>query len=96
MPKRIVLLVHGINSQGDWYPMARRVLEPHFDVRTFRYGEFEEDGFAKVVIGVPPAEVLRRWGSLTGTLRDKLREDVVMRLRGTIEELSAAYLGAST
>ena len=82
-----LLLIHGINSRGDWYPVAREALEPHFAIVPFRYSEYEEDGYAKVLTGraLGPGTALALFAR---RFRDELRRGVVLRLRAEIERLS--------
>ena len=84
-----VLLVHGINSRGDWYPVAREALEPHFAIVPFRYSEYEEEGYAKVVTG-RGLGVGMTLAAFATNFRDELRRGVVVRLRAEIERLSRA------
>ena len=46
---RQVLLVHGINSNGDWQNAVERVLEPHFEVIKICYWQYRWFGATKLV-----------------------------------------------
>ena len=48
--REVVLLVHGVNSRGEWAPTVTSVLEPHFRVELFRYEEFRQYGFVKIAL----------------------------------------------
>jgi hypothetical protein len=42
--KQQVITIHGINSDGQWQTEIRRALEPHFDCRDIKYGEYRNLG----------------------------------------------------
>jgi pimeloyl-ACP methyl ester carboxylesterase len=45
MAKASVVLLHGVNSTGEWYDEAVAALRPHFNVLPFGYAEFAKRGF---------------------------------------------------
>ena len=47
---RQVLLVHGINSNGDWQDAVEHVLDPHFEVVKIRYWQYRWLGAFKLVL----------------------------------------------
>ena len=47
---RQVLLVHGINSNGDWQDAVEHVLDPHFEVFKIRYWQYRWLGAFKLVL----------------------------------------------
>lgn len=49
MGKDIVVLVHGVDSKGDWYCTAMGTLYPHFECKPIRYVQYEKWGKLKVV-----------------------------------------------
>lgn len=42
-----VILIHGINTEGQWQKLVQEVLEPHFECVIFKYSEFREFGALK-------------------------------------------------
>lgn len=51
----VVVLVHGVSSEGKWYAKARAALEPHFACRAIRYREYEKHGKLKAILSPTPA-----------------------------------------
>jgi pimeloyl-ACP methyl ester carboxylesterase len=43
--KQPLLLIHGINSRGDWYPDVQLVMRHHFACQSSHYDQFENDWF---------------------------------------------------
>jgi hypothetical protein len=46
--RQLVLLIHGIESTGEWHPRIASALEPFFDCKSIRYREFHCLGAAKI------------------------------------------------
>jgi pimeloyl-ACP methyl ester carboxylesterase len=49
--KRSVILIHGICSEGQWQDEIKDILGAHFDVHLFKYTEYRQWGFVKVLFG---------------------------------------------
>jgi pimeloyl-ACP methyl ester carboxylesterase len=48
--KQQVITVHGINTDGRWQTEIRRALEPHFDCRDFKYGDYRNLGLLTLLL----------------------------------------------
>jgi pimeloyl-ACP methyl ester carboxylesterase len=57
VPRRTVVTVHGINSDGDWQGRVKSVLEPHFRCETVRYYDYRRRGELKLVLDLRAAVV---------------------------------------
>ena len=50
MGGQVVLLIHGINSSGEWQDKARVILEPHFRCEVIRYRDYWLFGATKIYV----------------------------------------------
>lgn len=47
---RKVILIHGINSTGEWQEQVESLLSPHFECVVFKYSEFQKAGAVKAAL----------------------------------------------
>jgi pimeloyl-ACP methyl ester carboxylesterase len=86
---RQVLLVHGINSNGDWQNAVGQVLAPHFEVVKIRYWQYRWLGALKLVFE-PWALILA--GGVTYLLAARLLPIWFAATIAVVAGILAAYL----
>ena len=79
-----VILVHGVNSDGEWYSDVEEALEPHFQCVPFHYSEFR----TKRKVGAFAKAVVDRWS------KQKVVKDLLKRFVGVRNESPRPHIVA--